>query len=295
MPRTKEKENYRARLKAVGLRHTLPRERILSYLDRKNVHPTPEELYQGLKKRGYDIGLSTVYLNLHVLREHGLLYEFKDPKGYTRYDGYNEPHVHLVCLSCGKVEDLLLKNLPELDVNPAMQAAAERTGWALEASAWNSGGSARAAKSSRSRPGPGGLPGPRFYTPPRQVPRRGFRPQRGFPIAPFGNPRLKLSAPALISQHGIPEIGPGGSSCGAPTAAFAAVGYLKCGHLACAGTGWDHKASATFRRVRTPKPVPPSGPRAWAFLAKAGPAMSRWTRGTCTNSAKKRAAVMAPP
>jgi Fe2+ or Zn2+ uptake regulation protein len=51
MPRTKEKENYRARLKAVGLRHTLPRERILSFLDKKNVHPTPEELYQGLKKR----------------------------------------------------------------------------------------------------------------------------------------------------------------------------------------------------------------------------------------------------
>ena len=132
MPRTKEKESYRARLKAVGLRHTLPRERFLSFLDRKNVHPTPEELYQGLKKRGYDIGLSTVYLNLHVLREHGLIYEFKDPKGATRYDGYNEPHVHLVCTSCGKVEDLLLKNLPELDVNPAMQAAAERTGWALE-------------------------------------------------------------------------------------------------------------------------------------------------------------------
>lgn len=40
--------------------------------------------------------------------------------------------MHLVCTSCGKVEDLLLKNLPELDVNPAMQAAAERTGWALE-------------------------------------------------------------------------------------------------------------------------------------------------------------------
>jgi Fe2+ or Zn2+ uptake regulation protein len=132
MPRTKEKENYRARLKAVGLRHTLPRERILSFLDKKNVHPTPEELYQGLKKRGYDIGLSTVYLNLHVLREHGLIYEFKDPKGYTRYDGYTEPHIHLVCTSCGKVEDFLLKNLPELDLSPAMQAAAERSGWALE-------------------------------------------------------------------------------------------------------------------------------------------------------------------
>lgn len=132
MPRMREKENYRARLKAVGLRHTLPRERILSYLDRKNVHPTAEELYNGLKKRGYDIGLSTVYLNLHVLREHGLIYEFRDPKGLTRYDGYTEPHVHLVCTSCGKVEDLLLKNLPELDLSQAQKAAAGKSGWALE-------------------------------------------------------------------------------------------------------------------------------------------------------------------
>jgi Fur family ferric uptake transcriptional regulator/Fur family peroxide stress response transcriptional regulator len=30
------------------------------------------------------------------------------------------------------VEDFLLKNLPELDLSPAMQAAAERSGWALE-------------------------------------------------------------------------------------------------------------------------------------------------------------------
>ncbi|TBH17571.1 Fur family transcriptional regulator [Thermus thermamylovorans] len=132
MPRTKEKESYRARLKAVGLRHTLPRERILTYLDRKNVHPTPEELYNGLKRRGYDIGLSTVYLNLHVLREHGLIYEFKDPKGYTRYDGYNEPHVHLTDVETGKVEDLPLKNLPDLDLEGLKRLVAERTGWEVQ-------------------------------------------------------------------------------------------------------------------------------------------------------------------
>ncbi|TFU26421.1 Fur family transcriptional regulator [Thermus tengchongensis] len=132
MPRMREKENYRARLKAVGLRHTLPRERILSYLDRKNVHPTPEELYNGLKKRGYDIGLSTVYLNLHVLREHGLIYEFKDPKGNTRYDGYNEPHIHLTDLESGKVEDLPLKSLPELNLEELKRLVAERTGWEVQ-------------------------------------------------------------------------------------------------------------------------------------------------------------------
>lgn len=132
MPRMKEKENYRARLKAVGLRHTLPRERILSYLDRKNTHPTPEELYNGLKKRGYDIGLSTVYLNLHVLRDHGLIYEFRDPRGLTRYDSYTEPHVHLTDLESGKVEDLPLKNLPGLDLEGLKKLVAEHTGWEIE-------------------------------------------------------------------------------------------------------------------------------------------------------------------
>lgn len=51
MAKAKERDSYRSKLKAMGLRHTLPRERILAYLDNKNTHPTPEELYLGLKKR----------------------------------------------------------------------------------------------------------------------------------------------------------------------------------------------------------------------------------------------------
>ena len=130
-PRGKDKSVYRERLKGVGLRHTLPRERILSYLDRKNVHPTPEELYQGLRKKGYDIGLSTVYLNLQVLREAGLIREFKDPKGTTRYDGYTKPHYHLVCRSCGRVEDLLASDLPNF-LEPVLPQVEERTHWRID-------------------------------------------------------------------------------------------------------------------------------------------------------------------
>ncbi|MGQ9753640.1 MAG: Fur family transcriptional regulator [Thermaceae bacterium] len=131
MPKTKDKETYRSRLKAVGLRHTMPRERILSYLDRKNVHPTAEELYQGLKRKGASIGLSTIYLNLHVLRDHGLIYEFKDPRGETRFDGWSEPHVHLVDLETGKVTDLPLKDLG-LDKEAFLKEMAEKTGWDLK-------------------------------------------------------------------------------------------------------------------------------------------------------------------
>ena len=129
MTKTKERDNYRSRLKAVGLRHTLPRERILAFLDRKNNHPTPEELYLGLRKKGYNIGLSTVYLNLQVLREAGLLWEFKDQKGQTRYDGFSEHHHHLFCLQCGRIEDILDGDLPGLEQERIKAALEARNGW----------------------------------------------------------------------------------------------------------------------------------------------------------------------
>jgi Fe2+ or Zn2+ uptake regulation protein len=129
MTKTKERDNYRSRLKAVGLRHTLPRERILAFLDRKNNHPTPEELYLGLRKKGYNIGLSTVYLNLQVLREAGLLWEFKDQKGQTRYDGFSEHHHHLFCLQCSRIEDILDEDLPGLEQERIKAALEARNGW----------------------------------------------------------------------------------------------------------------------------------------------------------------------
>lgn len=132
MAKAKERDSYRSKLKAMGLRHTLPRERILAYLDSKNTHPTPEELYLGLKKKGFDIGLSTVYLNLQVLREAGLLWEFKDQKGNTRYDGFNERHHHLFCLQCGSIEDVLDKDLPAFDTTPIKKAIEAKNGWFVE-------------------------------------------------------------------------------------------------------------------------------------------------------------------
>ena len=121
---------YRERLKSKGLRHTQPRERILAYLDRKNVHPTPEELYRGLRKKGHDIGLSTIYLNLHVLRDVGLVREFKDPKGQTRFDGWSKPHHHLFCRVCGRVEDLPAGQAP--DPMEAKEDVEVATDWRLE-------------------------------------------------------------------------------------------------------------------------------------------------------------------
>ncbi|AEB11329.1 Fur family transcriptional regulator [Marinithermus hydrothermalis] len=92
-------------------------------------HPTPEELYHGLKKKGYSIGLSTVYLNLQVLREAGLLWEFKDQQGHTRYDGFSERHHHLICVSCGRIQDVLAEELPSFNGEGIARSVEEQTGW----------------------------------------------------------------------------------------------------------------------------------------------------------------------
>jgi len=107
--RTK-KRDYRTLLRSAGLRRTAPREAILSHLDRRDFHPTPEELHRKLLRK-VRLGLSTVYLNVRVLGGRGLIREFKDPKGRTRLDGWREPHAHLIDLRTGEVLDLPLKDL----------------------------------------------------------------------------------------------------------------------------------------------------------------------------------------
>lgn len=106
--------SYARLLRARGLRDTLPREAILQALDRRGFHPTAKELHAHLIKEGYDLGFSTVYLNLKTLTKEGLVRELSGgPWGAARYDGWGRPHVHLLCLSCGRLEDQEVEAFPQ--------------------------------------------------------------------------------------------------------------------------------------------------------------------------------------
>jgi len=105
-----KKENYRTLLRSAGLRHTAPREALLSHLNRRDALPSPEELHKKLFRKA-NIGLSTVYLNIRVLGKRGLIREFKDPDGRTRLDGWREPHAHLIDLKTSEIVDVPLKDL----------------------------------------------------------------------------------------------------------------------------------------------------------------------------------------
>ena len=92
-------------LKERGLKATPQRVAVLRELGKKR-HPTMDEMYNGIREENPTISLATVYKNVNLLKEEGIVIEINMPNGKMRYDYLARPHIHLVCKSCGCVEDL---------------------------------------------------------------------------------------------------------------------------------------------------------------------------------------------
>lgn len=64
-----------------------------------------EELYRAVKKRYPNIGLATVYRTLDLLKGLGLVNEEVFGEGHRHFEANPDHHHHLVCLSCGRIEE----------------------------------------------------------------------------------------------------------------------------------------------------------------------------------------------
>jgi len=115
-------EELAVRLQDRGLRLTRPRRVILEVLRGLDTHPTAEELYFLVKQRLPHISLGTVYRTLGILEDLGLVQELTVEKRGTRYNGNPQPHYHLACRRCGRVVDLDLPLLNELNAQVAAQS-----------------------------------------------------------------------------------------------------------------------------------------------------------------------------
>ena len=90
-------------------RMTSQRLKVLSFLRATKTHPSAEEVYQEVVKELPSITLATVYRNLNVLAEQGIITRIKVGHSY-RYDAQEGDHAHGICRVCGKVYDV---ELPE--------------------------------------------------------------------------------------------------------------------------------------------------------------------------------------
>jgi Fur family ferric uptake transcriptional regulator len=115
-------------LKHSGLKATLPRIKILEVFQRtQRRHLTAEDVFKALLAEGADIGLATVYRVLMQFEQAGLLTRSNFESGKSVFElNEGQHHDHLVCLTCGRVEEFFD---PEIEVR--QRQIAEQRGFEL--------------------------------------------------------------------------------------------------------------------------------------------------------------------
>ena len=100
-------------LRDEGFRITPQRTAIVDYLLKTDDHPSAELIHKVVRKRYPMVSLSTVYKTLDLLREKKMVNEI-EVDGESRFDAHTDEHINLVCLRCGKIEDVDEDTLAEI-------------------------------------------------------------------------------------------------------------------------------------------------------------------------------------
>jgi Fur family peroxide stress response transcriptional regulator len=74
-------------------------------------HPSPELIYEKVKKKIPAISLATVYKNVRTFLDSGMLREVSVHHGSLKVEPNEHAHHHLVCIRCKQITDLDEKSL----------------------------------------------------------------------------------------------------------------------------------------------------------------------------------------
>ncbi|QKJ23700.1 Fur family transcriptional regulator [Poseidonibacter lekithochrous] len=97
--------NYTSLLKDYDLKVTPQRVAIVEELY-LNGHMNIDDLYKKLLSKFPSISLATIYKNINAMVEKVFLSEVKIPNSKSVYELVKEEHAHMLCSSCGHIEDV---------------------------------------------------------------------------------------------------------------------------------------------------------------------------------------------
>ena len=109
-------------------KHFRKRDAILQCVRSTDLHPSAEWVYERVRQDVPDISLATVYRNLSLFKDQGLIQSLGTVKGVERFDGNTNPHVHFICTGCSAVIDLPCIAVPQ----ELTQSAAMETGGKIQ-------------------------------------------------------------------------------------------------------------------------------------------------------------------
>lgn len=93
-------------LRKMGYRITPQRVEICRALAESRDHPSPQAIYRQISEKFPGISQATVYNTLTVLRDLGEIVEVGLGQERTHYEPHPTPHANLICVRCGKIEDI---------------------------------------------------------------------------------------------------------------------------------------------------------------------------------------------
>jgi Fur family transcriptional regulator, peroxide stress response regulator len=96
-------------------RRSRQRDRILELLQSTESHPTASWLYGKLRREFPDLSLGTVYRNIAVLIQQGLVSRIPFGSTFDRFEANMEPHYHFRCENCESISDLDIPVDPRID------------------------------------------------------------------------------------------------------------------------------------------------------------------------------------
>jgi Fur family transcriptional regulator, peroxide stress response regulator len=99
-------EQFRERCRAAGLALTHQREVIYRTVIELKDHPSPESIYEKVRRDIPSISLGTVYKNIKTFVDAGLLREVSPHHGTLRLESNLHEHHHLVCTKCKAIVDI---------------------------------------------------------------------------------------------------------------------------------------------------------------------------------------------
>ena len=106
-----ETQRAQKRLQRLGIRPSIQRIAVMSFLMKNPIHPTIDTIFGELRKQIPTLSKMTVYNTVKTLSEAGAIQTvFIDEKN-LRYDADTEQHAHFRCNICGTVSDLPIKKL----------------------------------------------------------------------------------------------------------------------------------------------------------------------------------------
>ncbi|MGH7966235.1 MAG: Fur family transcriptional regulator [Candidatus Binatia bacterium] len=117
-------------------------------LETRTSHPSAETIYKRVRGRYPTISFNTIYKNLEMLEELGVIQKVNLLHQGARYDMPEQPHHHFVCRHCQRIIDIFDPSFRELRKPAVKESAFQIEEWTIQ---WT--GKCAACRSHEAEPG----------------------------------------------------------------------------------------------------------------------------------------------